>query len=456
MRRKKNSASALMAKLLMVVLVAGTIYVGISDTFERDKPVIVVYNGEFWNLKEPISIQMNDQSGITSYTVVLKTQKENFDLAQEMLITPNKELKLNIKPPKRLFGLKESDVTLYIEANDASQWNFLKGNSAVVTKKMIIDKKRPQVNVIANSRSITQGGSALVVFKASDENLKSLYLESSNGKKFYPQTYLEEGNYASLVAWPVKDKNFRMHIIAKDMAGNLTKKYVPFYLNNKTYRTSKINVTDRFLDGKIAELAEEFVETQGVEDRIERFKIINEEVRAKNEALIHKITSKVPEDIVERLQITPFYPLKNGKKVASFGDHRYYYYKKKRISESYHLGLDLASVQMGEIKIRNSGKVVFSGDNGLYGTMPIIHLGMGLYTLYGHCSSVDVSVDEEVSPGMKIANTGMSGYAMGDHLHFGVLVQGIEVRPEEWMDKQWLRLNIEDIFKNAQKVINRS
>jgi murein DD-endopeptidase MepM/ murein hydrolase activator NlpD len=266
---------------------------------------------------------------------------------------------------------------------------------------------------------------------------------------------MEAGNYASLVAWPVQDKGFRMHVIATDMAGNLTKKYVPFYLNNKEYNVSKINLSDHFLNGKIAELAESFAETQGVEDKIERFKIINEDVRAKNEKLIHELTSKVPDDIVERLRITPFYPLKNGKKVASFGDHRLYYYDKKRVSESYHLGLDLASVQMGEIKTQNSGKVVYSGDNGLYGNMPVIHLGMGLYTLYGHCSSSDVSVDEEVNGGMKIANTGMSGYAMGDHLHFGVLVQGVEVRPEEWMDTQWLRLNIEEIFKSAEKVINR-
>jgi hypothetical protein len=373
----------------------------------------------------------------------------------QQFVEPQKELKLMIKPPKRLFGLNESDITLHIEAHDASQWNFLKGNSALVIKKMVIDKKQPQVSMIANSRSITQGGSALVIFKAEDENLKDLYLEASNGKRFYPQTFIKEGYYASLVAWPVQDKSFRMHVIASDLAGNVAKKYVPFYLNNKNYDISKINLSDRFLNGKIAELAAEYVETQGVEDKIERFKIINEDVRAKNEKLIHEITSKVPDDIVERLSITPFYPLKNGKKVASFGDHRLYYYDNKRVSESYHLGLDLASVQMGEITTQNSGHIIFSGDNGIYGNMPVMHLGMGLYTLYGHCSSADVNVGDEVNSGSKIANTGMSGYAMGDHLHFGVLVQGVEVRPEEWMDKHWLKLNIEEIFKSAEKVINR-
>jgi len=42
---------------------------------------------------------------------------------------------------------------------------------------------------------------------------------------------------------------------------------------------------------------------------------------------------------------------------------------------------------------------------------------------------------------------------MGDHLHFGVLVQGIEVRPEEWMDDKWMKLNISDVIKEAKNII---
>ncbi len=34
-----------------------------------------------------------------------------------------------------------------------------------------------------------------------------------------------------------------------------------------------------------------------------------------------------------------------------------------------------------------------------------------------------------------IGKTGTSGLALGDHLHFGVLVQGVETRPEQWQDK---------------------
>jgi murein DD-endopeptidase MepM/ murein hydrolase activator NlpD len=110
---------------------------------------------------------------------------------------------------------------------------------------------------------------------------------------------------------------------------------------------------------------------------------------------------------------------------------------------------------MAPIKTQNGGKVVFADYNGLYGNMPILSHGLGLYTLYGHCSSIEVSPGEEVPPNSIIAKTGKSGYAMGDHLHFGVLVQGIEVRPQEWMDKQWIKLNIDDIIKSAKKVIDQ-
>jgi murein DD-endopeptidase MepM/ murein hydrolase activator NlpD len=111
---------------------------------------------------------------------------------------------------------------------------------------------------------------------------------------------------------------------------------------------------------------------------------------------------------------------------------------------------------MAVIKPQNGGKVVHADYNGLYGNMPMIDHGLGLYTIYGHCSSINVSNGDVISPNTELAHTGTSGYAMGDHLHFGVLVQGVEVRPEEWMDKQWIQLNIYDIIQEAKKIINKS
>ena len=61
---------------------------------------------------------------------------------------------------------------------------------------------------------------------------------------------------------------------------------------------------------------------------------------------------------------------------------------------------------------------------------------------------------EIVPNGANIATTGTTGLALGDHLHFGVLIQGIEVRPEEWMDRKWMKESVYDILENSKKIID--
>ena len=79
---------------------------------------------------------------------------------------------------------------------------------------------------------------------------------------------------------------------------------------------------------------------------------------------------------------------------------------------------------------------------------------MGLSTLYAHTSSQHVDVGEDISKNKKIANTGSTGAVFGDHLHFGVLVQGVEVNPIEWMDKNWIKVRITNILNKAKKSID--
>ncbi len=441
--------------LIMALIVGGALYVYFSSTFERNKPVITLENNNgYWNLKSPLKLKIKDDSAVKAYKVIMKSNSGTTTLVNEQLLIPKKNLTLSIKPPREAYTMKDKEITIIVQAEDVSKWNFLKGNSAVVAYKFIIDRKRPQVNIIDNSYKISHGGSALVIFQAQDANLKNLYIESNDKKHFKAEPFYKKGYYIALLAWPVQSKSFRATIIAKDKAGNITRAYVPLYLKDRQYRLSKIKLSDRFLKGKIANLAEDFEETQGVTDPLEQFKIINEKVREKDNALIHKYTSVVPQEMISSFKIHKMYPLTNAAVVARFGDHRKYYYHGKYISQAYHLGIDLASYAMAPIKTQNGGKVVFASYNGIYGNNPIISHGLGLYTIYGHCSSLNVAVGDEVAPNTVIAKSGKTGYAMGDHLHFGVLVQGIEVRPQEWMDKRWIKLNISDIIKRAKKIIN--
>ncbi|MBC2815588.1 M23 family peptidase, partial [Campylobacter jejuni] len=101
-----------------------------------------------------------------------------------------------------------------------------------------------------------------------------------------------------------------------DKAGNITKERIRYYFVNRKYRVSNINLTDRFLDGKIEDLAQEYAPKDNNFTRFEKFKFVNETLRGNNEILIHKITSEVPESKIDDFKIDLFLPLRNGMKVA--------------------------------------------------------------------------------------------------------------------------------------------
>lgn len=447
----------MVSMLLFLGVIIGGIFVFTSPMFEQERPVVtMIDNNGFWNMKQPLKIKIDDESGLKNYQVTLKTGDKSIEIASEKFITPETSTEITIEAPKTLFRMNIDEIVVTVEANDASKWNLFQGNHSKDDFLLVVDKRRPVANVITNSYGIRKGGSALVIFEASDDNLKSFFIETNFGKRFKAQPFYKENFYAALIAWPVTEEDFRASLIVEDEAGNMARSSIPFYIKDAKYRDRRLNLTEKYLEGKIAQLAEDYPETQGVEGRIPQFKVINEEVRASNEKLIHEITSKVDDQMIESFAVNVMYPLKNGQNLGGYGDHRNYLHNGEVVSEAYHLGLDLASVKQAKITTQNDGEVVFANYNGIYGNMPIIHHGMGLYTLYGHCSSMNVQTGDKVKAGDVIANTGTTGSVLGDHLHFGVLVQGVDVRPQEWMDAQWIRLNVTEVINNAKKIIKRS
>ena len=437
--------------IFLLAIIAGAGFIFASKQFEKIPPKIVVSNQIYTNLKTPIKIGLEDNVAVKSVDIyVVNSKGEKIALLSETFPLLKQKNVVNVVIPPKFKDAKK----LIIEARDNSKWNFLQGNKSVKEVNLIVDNTPPQISLLSFSQYIRKGGSGLVVFKVSDYGLKNLYIDAQNGNKFKVIKYRKNGVFASLIAWKFNKDTFNPVIVAVDLAGNIGKYTIPFRKINKKYRVSKIRVTDRFINGKISDLVSMDPDYSNITDPLKKFKAVNELMRKKNEDYIHKMSSKVT-PIQGKWNIKPFYPLKNAKRVANFGDHRYYYYKdpNKIISESYHLGLDLASVRHDNIYASNDGIVVSTKLNGIYGNMPLIDHGMGLYTLYGHCSKILVKVGDRVHSGEVIAKTGMTGLALGDHLHFGVLVQGIEVNPYEWMDKKWIKEHIIDIFSKADKIL---
>jgi len=454
MKRKKSS-TGIVVLIVLILLMGALAYLYNSKMFERTAPTIDLKEKINWNLKKPIAVKISDQSGIKFIRATLSDGKNSIVLAKKQFVVSEDEYVLDIEFPKIGFVSNKKYFELTVEAIDSSKWNFLSGNK--FSKKSIIhvDTVRPELFVVNNSYKIIKGGVATVIFKAKDDNLKELYIQTNFGKIFRPTPFYKDDYYISLLAWPSHEKSFKATIVARDKAGNVAKSRVKLYFKDKKYRVSRITLTEKFLYGKIADLAEEEKPSSISMDKIKRFKYVNEEIRENNEKIISKIASAVPTKKINSFNLKPFYPLKRAAPVASFGDHRYFKYGGNVVSESYHLGLDFASTARANVVASNPGEVVYAKYNGIYGKNIIISHGLGVYSLYGHNSSFLVKEGEQVESGDIISKTGATGLALGDHLHFGMLVQGIEVRPEEWMDKNWMKDNVFDIIKSAKKIISK-
>jgi len=457
-RKKKSSGGTLWLMILAGLLGAGA-YVFTAKDFERNKPVIQSADSIYWNRKVPLKLTLIDESPIKSYEVRVSDGVNEVTVANELLLeNVNKKIVEISYPKKAIKGImldpRATNLKITFLATDKSKWNFFQGNSVVKVINVKVDYKRPDVNILANSYSITRGGSALVIFQVKDDSLKGFYVEAG-GEKFKAQPYKEDGYYATLIAWPFIKENFTANIVALDMAGNKRIAHIPLYVMAKNYKVSWIQARDKFIDGKISDMIDTEPKYSTIDNRLEKLKTVNETMRLENEEVIHELAKNISDDVLDTWKIKKFYPLKNAAKVASFGDERHYYYEEKEheVSHSYHVGLDMASTKMAKVISSNPGKVVYAEYNGIYGNMPMIDHGMGLYSLYGHCSNILVSEGDEIGADFAIAQTGKSGLALGDHLHFGVLVQGVEVRPEEWMDSKWIKDNVDKVFKAADKII---
>lgn len=86
----------------------------------------------------------------------------------------------------------------------------------------------------------------------------------------------------------------------------------------------------------------------------------------------------------------------------------------------FHSGIDIPAAYGTTVVAAAAGTVVYSGYLGSYGNAVIISHGGGLYTLYGHNSSLAVGYGANVSKGQKIAGVGSTGSSTGNHLHFEV------------------------------------
>ncbi|MEU2924078.1 M23 family metallopeptidase [Streptomyces sp. NPDC007251] len=87
-------------------------------------------------------------------------------------------------------------------------------------------------------------------------------------------------------------------------------------------------------------------------------------------------------------------------------------------SSGSHTGIDFHAASGTPVHAVGAGTVVSTGWGGAYGNQIVIRMADGMYTQYGHLSSIGVSVGQRVVPGQQIGLSGATGNTTGPHLHF--------------------------------------
>ncbi|RTL30685.1 MAG: M23 family metallopeptidase [Burkholderiales bacterium] len=98
-----------------------------------------------------------------------------------------------------------------------------------------------------------------------------------------------------------------------------------------------------------------------------------------------------------------------------------------------HTGLDFPADPGTPILAAAGGVVLSAGPHPQYGLLVELDHGNGLVTRYAHTSRMLVKQGDLVKRGQKIAEVGTTGRSTGPHLHFEVLVEGVQQNPAKFL-----------------------
>lgn len=122
-------------------------------------------------------------------------------------------------------------------------------------------------------------------------------------------------------------------------------------------------------------------------------------------------------------------PISGGRLSSGFGRRS----APVRGASTYHKGIDWATPIGTSVYASSGGTVAVAGWGSGYGYCVYINHPDGRQTRYGHLSRVYVSAGQYVSQGQLIAASGNTGRSSGPHLHFEILINGVQVNPLDYL-----------------------
>lgn len=325
-------------------------------------------------------------------------------------------------------ALKDGKAKLIIEA----QSNDFLGRRQTISSDVEVVTSPPRIAADGFQHYINQGGSELATFTVSGNWSEAGARVGKYTFRSFPLPGKPNDQRFSLFAYPWDlSPDIAPIVYARNQAGTEARGHFWYKLFPKKFRTRDLELTDAFLQKVVDQ-----IDPNGSGDLLNRFLNINGELRHKNNQTLADLRVRTEPRF---LWTGPFLQLANSKVESQFADVRSYIYRGKKVDQQVHLGFDLSVTQHIPVVAANDGKVVYASDLGIYGNCIVVDHGYGLQSIYGHLSQIGVKIGDMVKKGQEMGKSGSTGLAGGDHLHFSMQVDGVQVNPVEWWDDHWIQ-----------------
>ncbi len=404
---------------LLGLAVPAALYMRGTDTAISVNPAVKVIGFD-----TPVHVHLDNKHGVKSVAVVLAQDGKEYPEATAS------SADLTVKVGKQSVpALHDGKAQLIVRTVS----NDFRGKKDAQTFDVDVMTAPPHVMADGVQHYINQGGSEMAVFTPSGAWTEAGVKVGDYTFRSFPLPN-HPGQYFSLFAFswqlPVTTP---VSVYASNPSGAEAKTTFWYKVFPKKFRASTIPLESMNIDRIVNQIDTQH-KVPG--DLVQRFVYINSEMR--------KVNNKTLADL--RFQTEPkflwtgaFLPMVDSTVESRFADDRTYTWQGKKVDEQTHLGFDLAKLAHSPIPASNDGRVIWAQDLGIYGNCIVIDHGFGLQTIYGHLSEFLVKKGDMVKKGQVIGKTGSTGLAGGDHLHFTMQVDGVQVNAVEWWDPHWIK-----------------
>jgi murein DD-endopeptidase MepM/ murein hydrolase activator NlpD len=326
--------------------------------------------------------------------------------------------------------LRDGKATLIVEATS----NGFLGKTAHWEREVTVVTRPPIVTVDSDQHYLYLGMADLATFNVSGTWTQAGVRVGDQTFRAWPMPGGKPGMFSIFAfAWNMPAGTVPV-VYASNGAGNdVTGPMVFQFPKNEQpkYTVHDLQVSDRFLQKVVNEL-----DPTGSGDPVARFIKINNEMRRANNKTLAELRFKTADRF---LFSQPFARQSHSQSEATFADVRNYIYQGKKIDQQVHLGYDLAVTEHIGVEASNDGRVVYAAPLGIYGNCIVVDHGYGLQTIYGHLSQINVHEGDIVKRGQVMGISGQTGMAGGDHIHFAMQLDGVQIDPKEWWDSHWIK-----------------